>query len=655
MTLREIVHRMGDGFRKIAWRRRWRASVAETTRSSVEEIRFRTSACNDVIDAVRRAPEGAKTRVLRQADAIIAGNWSILGITHHGIGDDPSWFIDPESGMSAPSQAYAFDVPVTNAKLVGDIKNIWELSRHQHLTILATAFAISGNDVYAKRVAQHISSWLCANQFLNSVHWTSGIELGVRLISWVWSRRLLEGWAGASTLFEHNPLFIKSLGDHLEYLRAFVSVGSSSNNHLTAELVGRLVAVCAFEGTRWDQDEPSKILKLITNEIQRQTFPDGLNREMAFEYHGFVLELYWVAICEAASRNLDIPSATLPNLCRQTDAIASLMDAQGGMPRYGDSDDAHGLLLDDSEYNRWNSLLNTGSSFFASADWWPHWCRNDIRSEAFKALAPSLKYIPEYSRKEPGVSFNDAGVYLIKWGKEADEIWCRCDSGPLGFLKTGAHGHADALSIELRVGGQEILVDPGTYCYHKDLHWREYFRSTRAHNTVELCLESQSLRGGPFLWTRHANSETLKVDVDPTGRVICWNARHDGYQRKYSKVYHEREVRFLCPNSIRVRDHIYGHNLSLPFRLHFHLHPEINVSLHEFMIRINWNNNGQIRRVSMHLDQRIEWRLAAGEMDPILGWYSPAFNKLEPTNVLVGEFLCHPDSGYVETLIETDC
>jgi hypothetical protein len=54
----------------------------------------------------------------------------------------------------------------------------------------------------------------------------------------------------------------------------------------------------------------------------------------------------------------------------------------------------------------------------------------------------------------------------------APEIWCRCDHGPLGFLSVAAHGHADALSLEVRCGGVDVLADPGTYCYHGEREWR---------------------------------------------------------------------------------------------------------------------------------------------------------------------------------------
>ena len=77
---------------------------------------------------------------------------------------------------------------------------------------------------------------------------------------------------------------------------------------------------------------------------------------------------------------------------------------------------------------------------------------------------------------------------------------CRFDHGPHGFLSTAAHAHADALSVEVREGGQEILTDPGTYCYHGESDWRDYFRSTIAHNTLEVGGRDQAVHAGPFLW-----------------------------------------------------------------------------------------------------------------------------------------------------------
>ncbi|MST34736.1 hypothetical protein GHK86_18660, partial [Acidimicrobiaceae bacterium USS-CC1] len=65
------------------------------------------------------------------------------------------------------------------------------------------------------------------------------------------------------------------------------------------------------------------------------------------------------------------------------------------------------------------------------------------------------------------------------------------------FLSIAAHAHADALAVEVRHGGVDVLADPGTYCYHGEPAWRAYFRSTLAHNTLELGGTDQATSGGP--------------------------------------------------------------------------------------------------------------------------------------------------------------
>src|SRR6185437_16473953 len=99
-------------------------------------------------------------------------------------------------------------------------------SRHQHLTVLATAWQLTGKEAYAERVAGHLRSWWRANPVATGVNWASGIELGIRLISWVWIRRLLDGWSGAARLFEENTEAVRQVHGHQRYLASFSSRGS---------------------------------------------------------------------------------------------------------------------------------------------------------------------------------------------------------------------------------------------------------------------------------------------------------------------------------------------------------------------------------------------------------------------------------------------
>src|SRR4029450_11264776 len=101
---------------------------------------------------------------------------------------------------------------------VGAVKQVGEPSRHQHLTVLAAAYHLGGDERYAQAVAAQLRSWWTASPFLSGIHWTSGIELGVRLLSWVWIRRLLDGWAGARPRVGGDRAFLQQLRHHQEWL-----------------------------------------------------------------------------------------------------------------------------------------------------------------------------------------------------------------------------------------------------------------------------------------------------------------------------------------------------------------------------------------------------------------------------------------------------
>ena len=190
------------------------------------------------------------------------------------------------------------------------------------------------------------------------------------------------------------------------------------------------------------------------------------------------------------------------------DCAAALVDERLRPPRQGDGDEGRALLLDAPQSNRWPSLLALGGVLFGQLDWWPP-APADASTVLIGALARAARTVPGRPAQRP-YRFADAGLTLLRTTPgEAPEIWCRCDGGPHGFLSIAAHAHADALSVEVRHGGVDILADPGTYCYHGDPPWRAYFRSTIAHNTVELGGRSQSGVGGPFLWLQHASGREI--------------------------------------------------------------------------------------------------------------------------------------------------
>lgn len=58
---------------------------------------------------------------------------------------------------------------------------------------------------------------------------------------------------------------------------------------------------------------------------------------------------------------------------------------------------------------------------------------------------------------------------------------CLMDAGAIGPPWNPGHGHADFLSVEITLGGQRVIVDPGTSCYSSGIE-RARERSAAAHN-----------------------------------------------------------------------------------------------------------------------------------------------------------------------------
>ncbi|MEU6457099.1 alginate lyase family protein [Streptomyces sp. NPDC047065] len=637
MGPREVGGRAGDALR----RRRWRSAPPHCP--AVTGARFTAVLPAGAVAAV--APDAAK-RLVAEADRLMAGHVEYFGVVRDDLAD-PDWWYDPKTGRRAP-WGYAFGVPYRDEEVVGDIKQIWELSRHQYLTVLAAAYAITGDERYAERVACHLRSWWAANAPLHGVHWTSGIELGIRLLSWVWVRRLLDGWPGAAELFEDNPVALNQIWHHQRWLAAFPSRGSSANNHVIAEAAGQFAASCAFGWFPSSARLRADALRSLERHLRGNTFRSGLNRELATEYHGLVLELGLAALAEADLADVPVPPTVRLVLLRMTDALAAIVDDRLRPPRQGDADDGHGLVVDGAGTDRWGSLLATGDAVFGRRAWWPEVTGTDVRTPMLAALIrpyPADGAVPAVTRPASRPAhFADAGLTVLR-GPAG--IWCRCDGGPHGFLSIAAHAHADALSVEVRQEGIDVLADPGTFCYHGQPVWRRYFRSTLGHNTVQLGDADQSVSGGPFLWTRHARSRVLVADPSGAldGGTARWCAEHDGYQRSV----HRRRVELTAASrELKVVDEVRGPRRSV--RLAFHLGPAIAADLTGSRAALSWTRDGAERSAVLDLPGELSWRAHRGETDPPLGWYSPGFGRKEPATTLVGTGFSDGAEGFTTVL-----
>jgi hypothetical protein len=559
--------------------------------------------------------------LMAEAERYLSGDYTFL----NSRDDRPfDWHYDPMYRLEAP-RSYAFDIDYRNPAVAGNVKNIWEKSRHHHLTVLAAAYALTRREVYAEEIARQLENWVKENPVLRGVNWTSALELGVRLISWVWVERLLRGSAAHGRLFGPQGSMWDSAYWHQWVLRRYHSHGSSANNHLIGEMAGLFLAACAWpffpESKGWGDFARG----VLEREIEAQTDRQGLNRELAFTYHIFSLEFFLLCAREGEWAGAPFSPDYLGHLRRGIELLPQIADRSGRLPNYGDGDDGMAVQLRPIGSSRVDWLYALGRSWLGAAV--PAPAPLPLMARMLGAIdAPAVSAAPLL----PAPAFEEAGWYIFTHHRGSErEVFLSADAGPLGFLSIAAHGHADALSFTLSLGGAAFIVDPGTYIYHADMEARAYFRSTLAHNTIALAEEDQSVAGGIFMWVEKANTKVLERRQE--GSVHVFAAEHDGYLRLPSKALHRRSFR-LAEDSLSLLDELEGQGEEqLEWRLHFS--PDCSAQIAEGRCRVR--NAASPFVLDIALDPRLEWQLLRGDAQG--GWYSPAFNLRLPAWTLAGK------------------
>jgi Heparinase II/III-like protein/Heparinase II/III N-terminus len=630
MSAREVAWRLRDETVKRRWR--WRKGKPARPRLLGEP----SFAFAPLDPAALQLDPAAGRAVIAAAERVLAGRIPLFEREAKLPLAAADWFIDPDTGREAPAQAYTFDVDARDAEVVGNLA--FTPARMTHVTLLAAAYFFSGREEFAALAAAQLRSWWEANPFLTGVHWSAGIELALRLVVFAWTRRLLAGWSGVADLFERSAPARDQIYRHQQYLSTLRSHGSSANNHLIAELLGLYVGASAFpwfaESARWRALGRDG----LEAEARRQIFPDGVGRELATEYHGFTMEMLMLAAVEADLTGDAFSPAFRDTIARMADAWAAQLDVTKRPPRQGDSDDAYALLIDPSgRARRALGLLAEAKALVGAAPWWPETPR-DLGAAVFTAIAARRPRPPVAKRpsRRPNL-FADAGIALLRdLDGRPDEIWCRCDHGPHGYLAIAAHAHADALSVEVRHGGVDLLIDPGTYCYLGDPAMRRYVRSTIAHNTLEIGGQDQALYGGSFLWLDQPRAYAGAVSGLDDGPIARWRARHEGYRKQPGQPIHERAVTLdRTARRLHIEDKIVG-NGPFPVRLAYHLGPAIETRREGDTLNLKWQAGGQPFIGRLVLSPELEWREYRRALDPPLGWYSPAFYERVPSISMIG-------------------
>ena len=614
MSPAEIVHRVGEKAKKTRARGRLEGSK-----------RYVLPGAMPVLPGLAKILAGA-SEPLRQeiADAarfILSGHFEALGVAwpQRDLSNQfppEVWRLDPVTGGLWPgADKYCFDIPYRHERKLGDIKYAWEFNRLQFLQPVAAHACLTGDREALAFIETAIASWYHANPPFRGLGWNSGIELSLRAISLL----IVASFSGSSLSAACTAQIRAILHAHQVWMSRYPSRFSSANNHLVAEIAGEFLIARAMPELPQAKKLEDKMRRLLVREVSKQILADGVGAEQSPTYGAFTVE--FVLLCSLVAKESGQPLGTTVDarLMQFAEYIAWLSNADGRVPSICDDDEGRVITLARHEPAYAASVAAAITGHLGKPPAGPRPPEYDLRDALFGS-ATTGGALPSGLR-----TFADGGYTIIREGKAGRELGIVFDHAPLGYLSIAAHGHSDALSIIASIDGAPLFVDPGTYLYHAGGDWRDWFRGTRSHNTLNIGGADQSTMSGSFNWS-HKAVTTLETATGGENWSVV--ASHDGYRKRFGAEH--RRTLSSTPEGFAIRDELTG-TVGLEAEIVFQLAPEWNAQLKDGTVLISQGGE-TIATLSFTAPGDIAIK-AGGDIGEG-GWHSPAFGiKVEAVRI----------------------
>ena len=571
-----------------------------------------------------------RRQIIESADAVCRGQFSILGYGKLSFGTPVNWHLDPISCRQSPLIHWSRIDPLSTAQ-VGDSKVIWELNRHQWLLDLGQAYRFTGDERYAQEFAQQIRHWMQNNPVGLGINWSSSLEVALRMMSWCWALLLFrDSQALNANLLTDMLAWIRL---HANYVERYLSYYFSPNTHLTGEAVGLFYAGLLFPEIQGAARWRAISIKILEEQIERQVHPDGVYFEQSTRYQYYTVEIYLHFIILARRNGVAVPDQITERLQLMLDFLLAVRRPDGSLPQIGDADGGWLMPFVRRLPDDFDGIFATAAAVFKRPDY--AWAAHRFTPEALWLLGlPGRDVFQNLPAEPPAANnmqvFQSGGYVLMRSGWHSNAHQLIFDTGPLGCGVSGGHGHADLLSIQCSVYGENYLVDAGTCCYTATGDWRNYFRGTSAHSTVMIDGLNQAQPSGPFSW--HSRPQAKLLSSRSTLAFNYADACHDAWKDLEDPVTHRRRVLFVQPDYWVIVDDLSGktrHRVDLRYQF---------APLHVSKENSNWiRARGRLQHgllIRSFSTAELDCKIKAGALNPLQGWISPNYGHRMSAPVL---------------------
>lgn len=415
--------------------------------------------------------------------------------------------------MAGERRILFFEDP--NTKFL-DPKYQWEKDRMQHLYPLAILISKTGKqetiDYFKHEICCYANDDHCNN--------TNAMEIAIASINLLVSYQTAK-LEDAKT----NELIKQEIKKNLIYILQNIEKGLElSNNHYFFDLLGVLWITDEVEQDRLIQHLHEYAEKEMKKLLVQIISHDGSLYEGSTYYTRYVTE----ALCEYVyyhPSKANQYSALLQRMLSFLQGIA----CNGLIVGIGDNDSGR--------------VLPIGQYF-------------SYRSRSIQRIMELNQLLRINVKIQANVAnYQDMGLLVLK--REACIVYLRCDtiSNRRRNRLLGGHEHNDQLSVQLTVGEEPIIVDPGTYLYISQNNCRINNMRTKSHSTFFIeGLEQNTITNDWNYKERDAVAKVNYIDEQKISATVC-----------YKDVLHNRTVT-VGNHHIEIIDQIQtNHNGALSF------------------------------------------------------------------------------------------
>jgi hypothetical protein len=448
-----------------------------------------------------------------QSSASLFSHWPIeISVT------PPDWLANPINAQRSASPERDWWLIPDFDPVVGDIKLIWELSRMDW--VLAFAQRVRHGETGAlESLNGWLTDWCRQNPPYKGPNWKCGQEASIRVMNLAMAAVMLGQVRNVEPgLCDLVRLHLQRIAPTVQYAMA------QDNNHGTSEAAalfigGSWLAACGLaEGEPWARTGR----RWLENRGLRLIGAQGSFSQYSLNYHRVMLDT--LCIVELWRRHLELPAFSArwqERALAATQWLRHMINPiNGDGPNLGANDGARLLQLTDTPYRDYRPSVQLGGALFAGQR---AYAQTGPWDDALEWLGVEL---PKEVCAEPqSYVADDGGFAMLRRGAAMAMLrYPRFRFRP---------SQADALHLDVWLGGENLLRDAGTYSYNTDPQWLNYFGGTASHNTVQFDGRDQMPRLSRFLlgdWLNTVHLRALNDDGEVTqvaaGYRDSFGARH---------------------------------------------------------------------------------------------------------------------------------